>query len=145
MGNLFLYNDSVVGYVTKGGWVIMRDLLAVLLKTINQSMGENWAAGTLRNVTVSPQGAHPSTIPAPHQAPPPGGVFEFQRIFLDWSSEQDEIYILDRDEFRRIFAWCDFLAQRDGAFALFEPLITSLRVRTEEIESVPEQPGDPPL
>ena len=38
------------------------------------------------------------------------------------------------EELRRLFAWCDFLAERDGAFVLFEPLITSLRTRISEID-----------
>ena len=39
----------------------------------------------------------------------------------------NDICIYNAEEWDRFFAWCDFLAPRDGAYALYSPLVETLR------------------
>jgi hypothetical protein len=129
MGNIIFYKDTDIGDVTKGRWRLMRQLLPVAITYVNGSMKEDWRPGTLRNVTVWPTHVAPPTSPT-STAPSPADPFSLE-IFDDQSETLDEIHLVDAAELRRLFEWCDFLATRDGAYELIQPLIDALRVRTK--------------
>ena len=129
MGNLIIHHDKGIGEVAKGRWRLMRQLLPIAIAFVNDSMKKEWEPGTLSNVAVSATHMTPAASPT-SVAPSSTRPFSFESMFEDQSETLDEIHLLDADELRRLFAWCDFLATRDGAYELIEPLVEALRMRT---------------
>lgn len=41
--------------------------------------------------------------------------------------DQNEVLVYEAAEWDRLCAWCEFLSQRDGACALYRPLVEVLR------------------
>jgi hypothetical protein len=130
MGNLFTYGENVVGDVSKRRWEVIRRLLPILLEYVNSAMVLEWGYEEARSVVVHREGAVVPDLPPMTAAPPPRGRFDLGTLLDDKADHFDEIFILDPGELARLWAWCDFLSERDGVFMLFAPLVTALRERT---------------
>ncbi|MEZ4310759.1 MAG: hypothetical protein R3F14_22170 [Polyangiaceae bacterium] len=142
MGNCLFYldRDKDLGDISKRRWRVLRQLLVVFVDYVNEVMRDPEAAGDYRSVAVREGGAalHPSLLQV--GAPTASAAFKVNDLLEDRSEETDEIFFLDAEELRRLFAWADFLKDRDGAFELFAPLIATLREKTSRIA---EYAGDP--
>lgn len=148
MGHLVFYRcyDHELGDVSVGRWREIRKLLPSLVEYLNNAMTLDWEQGTRRNVTLYSDGS----VRPPEAADatmPPVAPFILEHIFRDESDGLNEIYVEDADELTRLFAWYDFLSARDGAAALYAPLIQALRSCTCGFEAFSSgrttKPGPP--
>ena len=136
MGNNISYRtpDNDLGEISKGRWRVMRRLLEVFVDYVNASMRTPWHEGQFRNVVVRQPGDLPIPDVSGRGAAPPSGEFRLEAILRDLSDEMDEIIFVDASELGRLLAWADFLAERDGAFEFFVPLVRTLREKTATID-----------
>ncbi len=136
MGNLFFYKtyDNDLGDCSKERWRHAARLLPLMLDFINRSMAKDWHSGRFENVSVSRNVSTVSLLQKSQFPKPPTGEF-ILNTFLDDRSDCDEIYIQDANELMRLFAWCEFLRQRDGVFAFYEPLVDALRSWTWGVDA----------
>lgn len=136
MGNLFYYKnyDNDLGDCSKARWRHAARLLPLLLDFVNRSMVNDWSTGKLKSISVSDDASATPPLERTQLAEPPVGEFVLDQ-FLDDRSDCDEIYVSDANELMRFFAWCDFLRQRDGVFAFYEPLVEGLRSWTHGIDA----------
>jgi len=137
MGNniYYLNHENKLSDISKGRWKVIRRILEVLVDYLNSTMHRNWSAGEFRNVVVRETNPFTNQNIRSFQSPPSIGEFRLENIFEDLSDSLDEIIIIDSAELKRLFQWCDFLRERDGAFEFFVPLVNTLSQMTAGIGS----------
>lgn len=133
MGNNFMYHDESIGEITLDRWKLMRQLVRILIEYLNHAMLRRPGSG-IRNLTVSPHTPSIPSMPIPVIDQPPIGALSFEAIFADRSDWLNEIEVLDPTEWRRFFAWYQYVAARDGALDMFEPMMQALYRRTSVLE-----------
>lgn len=126
MGNTIEYESQVIGDLSKARWLVMRRMLPILIDHVNRAMAIGWNAKMHASVEVSHAGTLPP-LETDVTKTPADGSFSMEDLFADRSDSLDEIQLLNCDQLERLFAWCEFLQRRDGAMALFEPLVGALR------------------
>jgi hypothetical protein len=127
-------NKHDLGEVAVGRWREMQSLLPLLIAYVNRLMAVPWHSGRLANVTIDAAGILTPDHRAADEPSPEPRPFILRDFLEDWTDGFDEIYITDADELQRLFAWCDFLARRDGAYELYAPLVEAVRLRTRRID-----------
>ena len=129
MGHELIYHpdDRHLGSVSLRRWEEVRKLLPLLVDYINRAMQLEWQPGVLRNVRVLAGGGADPPVPPPEQVQPAARPFALERMISEELLDQNEVLVYEAAEWDRLFAWCDFLAQRDGAYALYRPLVEVLR------------------
>lgn len=90
-------------------------------------MQQDWRSGVVRDVRVFARGVTNPQAPPPEQAPPPPGSFALDRMLSEELLDMNEVRVFEAAEWDRLFAWCDFLSERDGAYDLYRPLVEVLR------------------
>ena len=114
---LFYEGDGrIAGEISTAHWRQMRRILPVLIDWLNEA------------------------TKARHSPPPPATLlpepFKLSSLIRDEADTKEEINIRDRHEMKRLFAWCDFLAPLDEAYALFDPIVRILRAQSRH----PDEP-----
>jgi hypothetical protein len=125
-----LYSDPEnlhLGSVSIRRWEEMSKLLPLLIDFVNRAMRKEWREGTVRDVRLLAERVTIPSLPAPDQLQPDGGTFSLERMLSEELLDINEIRISEAAEWGRLIAWCDFLAERDGAFLLYRPLVDVLR------------------
>jgi len=138
--NIYYLNDeNDLSDISKGRWKVMRRLLEVLVDFVNSTMKSNWSPGEFRNVVVRETKEFTNQNAFSSLSPPSIGEFRLENILEDSSDSFDEIIFINSTELERLFQWCDFLKERDGAFEYFVPLVDTLRQKTAKIDSLDEK------
>ncbi len=108
MGILVFYDGDgrIAGDIGKRHWRQMRRLLPILFDWLNEHMRRppKNAPAALASVT-----------------------FKLAAMLRDDADKREEINLIDPAEWKRFFAWCDFLAPLDDTFKFFAPAVTLLR------------------
>jgi hypothetical protein len=120
-------SDRHIGSVSIRRWEEVSKLLPLLVDFLNRAMQKDWRPGVVRDVRVFAGGVTDPPSPPPEKSPPAAGPFALDRMLSEESLEINEIRVFEAAEWDRLFAWCDFLADRDGAIGLYRPLVDVLR------------------
>jgi len=119
--------DRHIGSVSIRRWEEVSKLLPLLVDFVNRAMQKEWRPGLVRDVRVFAGGVTDPQAPPPEQPQPSVGPFALDRMLSDELLDLNEVRVFEAAEWDRLFAWCDFLAERDGAYALYRPLVEVLR------------------
>ena len=108
MGILVFYDGDgrIAGDIGKRHWRQVRRLLPLLVDWLNDHMRR------------PPKVVPPKLIV---------GTFKLATMLRDDADKSEEINLLDLGEWKRFFAWCDFLAPYDETFKFFAPVVALLR------------------
>lgn len=108
MGILIFYEGDgrIAGDIDKRHWRQMRRILPPLFDWLNEHMRRP-----------------PKTVPPTLIVEP----FKLTAMLRDEADKTEEVNLIGLDEWKRFFAWCDFLAPRDDAFKFFGPTVELLR------------------
>lgn len=117
-----------------GRWHEIQKLLPLLIDYVNRSMEHNWA-GVSRNMLFG-VASDPIGDANNNEDPPTPKKFVIGEFITDYTDSLSEVYLTDGRELLRLFAWCDFLSQRDGAFEFYIPLLQTLRSYTQGLEEL---------
>ncbi len=142
MGNniYYLNREIELSDISKDRWKVARRMLDVLVDYLNSAMQNDWSAGEFRNVGGGGETKEFMNQNAlSSQSPPSIGKFRLENILEDLSDNLDEIIFINAAELKRLYQWCDFLKERDGAFEFFVPLVNTLRQKTANIDSRNEE------
>jgi len=125
---LYYQSDNQhIGSISIRRWEESRKLLPLLLDFANRAMQKDWGSGIARDVAVFAGGVSVPQLPPPEEMPPAAEPLSLDRLLSEDWLDLNEIYFYECAEWDRLFAWCDFLARRDGAFGLYRPLVETLR------------------
>ena len=118
MGHELYYktDERHIGSVSIRRWQEVSKLLPLLVDFVNRAQQQESGSGVARNVTVFAGGVAAPPAPPPEQNAPLVAPFELQRMLSEERLGFNEIYVHEVAEWHRLFAWCAFLATRDGAF-----------------------------
>ena len=115
MGHELYYqpDNRHMGSVSLRRWEEISKLLPLLLDFVNRAMENDWQSGVARDVRVFADGVIEPPLPQAGQPHPALGPFLLERMLSEalWTSE---IRFFEAAEWNRLFAWCDFLAERMG-------------------------------
>lgn len=108
MGILVFYDGDgrIAGDIEKRHWRQMRRILPQVFEWVNDQMRK------------------------PPKAPPPEltvAPFKLPKMMRDDADKTEEINLVELAEWKRFFAWCDFLGPRDDTFKFFVPVVALLR------------------
>jgi len=117
MGYDIYYKDHNhrLSHISQGRWHEMRKLMPLLVEFVNERMKINWF---VQSETELPERRD----------------FAVDELIRDETHMEDKVFFLDAQELQRLFDWCGFLAPRNGAFALYKPLVEELKTFTRGIE-----------
>jgi hypothetical protein len=104
---------------------------------VHRAMAKSWAAGTARDVRIVAGGVLPP-VPPPENARPGDGPFDLSAMLSAEHLDLNEVYFFRGEEWSRLFAWCAFLEERDGAYELYAPLVIALQRVLSELISKPD-------
>jgi hypothetical protein len=121
--------DHHVGSVSLRRWEEVSKLLPLLVDFVNRATHQEWRPGVVRDVRVFEGGGAVPAAPPPDHSQPTGGPFALTRMLSEEFLGRNEVHIFQAAEWDRLFEWCDFLSERDGAYALYQPLVEVLRSR----------------
>lgn len=129
MGHELFYHpgDEHIGSVSLRRWEEVSKLLPLLMDFVNRAMQKDWLPGVVRDVRVFAGGVIDPQTPPPEQSQPAAGPFALDRMLSEELLDMNEVRIFEAAEWDRLFAWCDFLENRDGTYALYRPLVEVLR------------------
>jgi hypothetical protein len=119
--------DRHIGSVSIRRWEEVSKLLPLLVDFLNRAMRKEWGSGTMRDVRLLASGATEPGGPGPDQQKPPVEALSLEQMLSEEEIKMNELIIHKATEWDRLFAWCDFLATRDGAYALYAPVVETLR------------------
>jgi hypothetical protein len=125
--------DRHIGSVSLRRWEEVSKLLPLLVDFLNRAMRKDWRPGVVRDVRVFAGGVTDPQAPPLEQHQPAPGPFALERMLSEELLDMNEVRIFEAVEWDRLFKWCDFLAERDGAYALYRPLVEVLRPHLAEI------------
>jgi hypothetical protein len=120
-------SDHHIGSVSLRRWEEVSKLLPLLVDFVNRAMQKDWRPGVVRDVRLLAGGVTEPPAPPPEQSPPAAGPFALERMLSEELLDMNEVRIFEAGEWDRLFGWCAFLAERDGAYALYQPLVEVLR------------------
>jgi len=129
MGHELYYKDREhhIGNISIRRWQEIGKLFPLLVDFVNRAMQIEWASGVVRDVTVFADGLVIPKFPPPDDVPPVTRPFSQEALLSEEWLEANEVFFDNGKEWDRLFAWCDFLAARDGAYGLYRPLVETLR------------------
>jgi hypothetical protein len=108
MGILLFYDGDgrIAGDIAKQHWMQMRRILPFVFDWLNSQM------------------RHP-----PKSVPPALAIGEFKlaKMMRDDADKTEEINLVELPEWKRFFAWCDFLGAQDDTYKFFAPVVQLLR------------------
>jgi hypothetical protein len=117
MGILVFYDGDgrIAGDIEKRHWVQMRRILPLVFEWLNQHI------------------RHP-----PKTVPPTLTVatFKLAQMMRDDADKTEEINLVELAEWKRFFAWCDFLSTQDDTFKFFAPVVQLLREQSRHPDEV---------
>jgi hypothetical protein len=119
--------DRHIGSVSLRRWEEVSKMLPLLVDFVHRAMRKDWRPGVVRDVRVFARGVTDPQAPPPELPPPPAGPFALDRMLSEELLDINEVRVFEAVEWDRLFAWCDFLSERDGAYALYRPLVEVLR------------------
>jgi hypothetical protein len=120
-------DESHIGSVSIRRWEEISKLLPLLVDFVNRAQHKDWGPGVARDVRLFAGGGIAPQVPPPEQNLPHAASFDLPRMLSEERLGLNEVYVYEAAEWDRLFAWCDFLAVRDGAFELYRPLVEALR------------------
>lgn len=117
MGILVFYDGDgrIAGDIEKRHWREMRRILPQIFEWINA------------HIQHPPKGVPPALTIAP---------FKLNKMMRDEADKTEEINLVALAEWKRFFAWCDFLAQQDDTFRFFAPIVAVLREQSRHPDDV---------
>jgi hypothetical protein len=125
---LYYYpGERHIGSMSIRRWEEVSKLLPLLVDFVNRAMQKEWRPGTVRDVRLFAGGVTEPPVPAPEQSQPAVGAFSLEQMSSEELLGMNEVRVFEASEWDRLFAWCDFLGNRDGAYALYQPLVEVLR------------------
>ncbi|WP_425618876.1 hypothetical protein NA78x_002593 [Anatilimnocola sp. NA78] len=129
MGHELYYETSErhIGSMSLRRWDEVHKLLPLLVDYLNRAMRDEWEPGTARGVRIMHDGSVAPAVPPPDEAVPDTIPFDLGQMLSTQFVDQNYIYFNSAPAWKRLFAWCDFLQKRDGAFELYAPLALTLR------------------
>ena len=130
-----------LGSVAIRRWEEISKLLPLLVDFVNGAQHQEWGPGVTRDVLLFASGATAPQLPPPEQYRPHVAPFELQRMLSEEWLGLNEIYVYEAAEWNRLFAWCNFLAVRDGAFELYRPLVEALHLYLAGLSEDSDEPG----
>jgi hypothetical protein len=119
--------DRHIGSVSLRRWEEVSKLLPLLVDFVNRAMLKDWRPGVVRDVRLFAGGVTDPQVRPLEQPPPAAGPFALARMLSEELLDVNEVRVFQATEWDRLFAWCDFLAERDGAYGLYRPLVELLR------------------
>jgi hypothetical protein len=126
--------DRHIGSMSIRRWEEVSKLLPLLVDFVNRAMQKDWRPGVVRDVRLFAGGMADPQAPPPDRPPPPAGPFAMEQMLSEELLDINEVRVFKADEWDRLFAWCDFLAERDGACSLYRPLVDVLRPHFEGVD-----------
>jgi len=135
MGHELYYEtgDRHIGSMSLRRWDEVRKLLPLLVDYINCAMTKKWRPGMARDVCILQGGMVVPAVPPPDSEVPDATSFELDKMISTEHADLNEIYFYLAPDWKRLFAWCEFLEQRDGTYGLYAPLVQTLRRALSEI------------
>ncbi len=116
-------HEHRLGSLSLRRWNEVRRLLPLLVNFVNEAMADE-----VRDLMVSSSGASEPQCSPPEQLPPEVRPLALADMMSEDRLSQNEIYIDKAEEWDRLFAWCDFLAKREGVvYELYRPLVETIR------------------
>lgn len=131
MGHELYYHpdERHIGNMSIRRWEEVSKLLPLLVDFVNRAMQKDWRPGVARDVRLFAGGVTEPHVPPPDQSQPPTGPFSLEKMLSEELLDLNEVRVFEAAEWDRLFAWCEFLAERDGAYSLYQPLVDLLRPR----------------
>jgi hypothetical protein len=130
-------NDRHIGSMSLRRWDEVAKLLPPMFDYVQPAMAISWAAGTARDVRIVADGGVVPPVPPPASARPGDGLFNLSTMLSVEHLDLNEVYFFRAAEWDRLFAWCGFLKERDGAYELYAPLVLALQQALSELTARP--------